>query len=240
MSFKKNAMKKMSYWILRIPVKLSRRTRFEYGVGFYEEQYREEFFYNAMRFIAFNQVKGDYLEFGVFGGFTFNLAYKHSHLHRNNMHLYGFDSFEGLPKPEGIDSHPQWVEGEMASNMNDLKNSLKALGVNESKYTLVPGFYKESLTAQTREKLNLKKAAFIYIDCDLYQSTVSVLDFALPLLQTGTIIAFDDWFCFNGDPERGGQLATKEFLERNPDIKLNEYLMYGWHGKSFIVKKHSI
>jgi O-methyltransferase len=236
MSFKKGALKKISYWLLRIPVKLSRKTRFEYGVGFYEEKYREEFFYNAMRFIAFNQVKGDYLEFGVFGGNTFSLAYKHSRLHRNNMHLYGFDSFKGLPKPEGIDTHPQWVEGEMAMNMTDFKNCLTSNGIDESKYTLVPGFYKESLTAETRKKLSLKKAAVVYIDCDLYESTVPVLNFVLPLLQNGTIVAFDDWFCFNGDPERGGQLATKEFLQNNPNVKFIDYLTYGWHGKSFIVK----
>jgi hypothetical protein len=229
-------MKKISYWLMRIPVKLSRRTRFEYGVGFYEEQYREEFFYNAMRFISFNHIRGDYLEFGCFGGNTFALAYKHSLIHRINMHFYGFDSFKGLPEPKGIDAHPQWIEGDMSMNMNDFRSRLKANGIEESKITLVPGFYKDSLTHETREKIKLRKAAVVYVDCDLYESTVPVLDFILPLLQNGTIIAFDDWFCFNGDPDRGGQKATKEFLQRNPNIKFLDYLTFGWHGKSFIAK----
>jgi len=41
-----------------------------------------------------------------------------------------------------------------------------------------------------------------------------------------------------GDPERGEQLALKEFLQKHPEIELVEYLTFGWHGKSFIVKRH--
>jgi hypothetical protein len=220
-----------------LPVKLSRKSRFEYGFGLYEEFYREEFFYNCLRFLAFNQVEGDYLEFGVFSGSTFAMAHKYGHLHGLNLHLYGFDSFKGLPKPKDFDAHPQWVEGDMAMSMEGFRNRVESQGINESEYTLVPGFFRDSLTRTTREKLRLKKAALVYVDCDLYESTVPVLDFVLPILQTGTVIAFDDWYCFNGDPERGGQLAVKEFLQRNPETRLIDYLGFGWHGKSFIVKK---
>lgn len=79
----------------------------------------------------------------------------------------------------------------------------------------------------------------IYIDCDLYESTVPVLNYVLPILQTGTVLAFDDYFCFNGDPERGGQLALKEFLLRNPQIRTIDYLDIGWGGKAFIVKTYA-
>ena len=64
-----------------------------------------------------------------------------------------------------------------------------------------------------------------------------VFRFVLPILQTGTIIAFDDWFAFNGDPERGGQLALKEFLRENSSVTVVDFLGFGWHGKSFIVKR---
>jgi len=190
-----------------------------------------------MRFLAFNHVEGDYLEFGVWGGITFTFAHKHSRKHGLTMHLYGFDSFKGLPKPEGIDVHPQWAEGAMTVSMEDFEKLLKQRGILQSEYTLVPGYYTESLTPTKLDELKLTKAALVYIDCDLYESTVPVLRFVLPLLQTGTVIAFDDWYSFNGDPDRGGQLALKEFLQQNSEIRLNDYLNFGWHGKSFIVKK---
>jgi hypothetical protein len=156
------------------------------------------------------------------------------------MHLYGFDSFKGLPSPKGIDNHPHWKEGIWSFSIEDFKRILKSAGVKEPEYTLVPGFYSESLSRNTMEKLNLKKAGLIYVDCDLYESTVPVLNFVSPILQTGTVIAFDDFYCFNGDPDRGEQLALREFLQQNPEIQLVDYLNIGWHGKSFIIKKREV
>lgn len=190
-----------------------------------------------MRLLAFNHVKGDYLEFGVCGGNTFILAHRQSRMHGLAMHLYGFDSFKGLPKPEGVDVHPQWAEGCFAVNIEKCIKNLESSGMRQSEYTLVSGFYSESLTATKLDELELKKAAFVFVDCDLYESTVPVLRFVLPLLHTGTIIAFDDWYALNCDPERGEQLALKQFLQHNPEIRLNDYLNFGWHGKSFVVKK---
>ena len=227
----------MSDWITRNLFLVQSSHQFEHENYLYEKLYREEFFYKCMRFLAFNNIGGDYLEFGVCWGITFALAHKHSRKQGLFMHLYGFDSFRGLPKPKGIDVHPQWAEGAMRVDRDYFAEILESSGIQQSEYTLVPGFYNESLTATKLEELKLKKAALVYIDCDLYESTVPVLRFVLPLLQTGTVIAFDDWYSFNGDPDRGGQLALKEFLQQNSQIELNDYLSFGWHGRSFIVKK---
>ena len=68
------------------------------------------------------------------------------------------------------------------------------------------------------------KAAVIYVDCDLYKSTVPVLKFIVPFLQRGTIIVFDDWNCFYGDPELGERKAWSEFLSANPHLKFEEFI----------------
>jgi hypothetical protein len=183
-------------------------------------------------------IQGDYLEFGCCGGTTFRLAHKYAHFHELKMHLYGFDSFEGLPAPKGIDDHPQWKKGAMSFGIEKFEKILKPAGAKKSEYTLMPGYYSDSLSGLSLDKLNLKSAALIYVDCDLYESTVPVLDFVLPLLQTGTVVAFDDFYCFNGDPGRGEQLALREFLQRNPEIEFVNYLNFAWSGKSFIVKKN--
>ena len=192
-----------------------------------------------MRYLSFNHIEGDYLEFGCYGGMTFGLAHKYKHVLGLNMKLYAFDSFQGLPKPEGIDIHAQWEGGAFAMGIAEFTNKLEHIGVEKKECVIVPGFYSKSLIENPPVKIGLKKAALVYIDCDLYESTVSVLDYVLPILQTGTILAFDDYFCFNGDPDRGGQLAIKEFLLKNPKIKISDYLNIGWMGKSFIVKTYS-
>ncbi len=227
---------KIGRWIGRKLIWLESLAQFE-RIGMYEKFYREEFFYNCMRFFAVNHVEGDYLEFGVGGGSSLILAHKFKHIHGLDMHLYGFDSFEGQPKPEGIDVHPTFPEGLSAVSIEGVVKTLKQSGIDQSEYTLVPGFYNESLTQAKLKELGLKKAALVYLDCALYEASVPVLRFVLPLLQTGTVLSFNNWYTFNGDPERGEQLAVKQFLQQNPEIKLSDYLNFGWDGKSFIVKK---
>ena len=46
-------------------------------------------------------------------------------------------------------------------------------------------------------KLAPTDIALAYIDCDLYSSTMPVLEFLLPRLKNGMIIAFDDYFCWS-------------------------------------------
>lgn len=226
-----------AFYYFRINSVIEETYRYELGTNFYEKLYREEFFAKSMRFLKFNQVKGDYLEFGCFGGITFGLAHKHKRMAGLDMKLYGFDSFQGLPAPRGVDLHDQWKEGDLTISMKALALALRRQGIEKTDYTLIPGFYDQSLKTYTPQRLGLKAAALVYIDCDLYESTVPVLRYVFPILQNGTIIAFDDFFCFNGDPDRGGQLALREFLQEHSEIRVVDYLNFGWHGKSFIVKR---
>ena len=46
------------------------------------------------------------------------------------------------------------------------------------------------------------KAAVVYIDCDLYESTRPVLRFMSHFLQNGTIVCFDDYFNYKGPATR--------------------------------------
>jgi O-methyltransferase len=55
-------------------------------------------------------------------------------------------------------------------------------------------------------------------------------------LQTGTVIAFDDWFCFKGDPGKGEQRAFREWLEKNSAFDAIEFHKFGWSGNSFIIR----
>ena len=61
------------------------------------------------------------------------------------------------------------------------------------------------------------------------------MDFITDYIQDGTVLIFDDWFCFRGNPNRGEQRAFREWLKRNPSIKVSEFHKYGAEGNSFIV-----
>jgi hypothetical protein len=198
----------------------------------------------AMEYAHYS-VQGDYLEFGVYRGSTFALAFNIAARWNKlrEMRFYAFDSFEGLPASRGVDVqgflHDEFAEGALACGVDEFRAKIARQGVDLSRVEIVPGWYDDVLNEQTRNRLPLRKAAIVWIDCDLYESTVPVLEFVTPYVQDGTLIAFDDWFCFHADPERGEQRAFREWLERHPEMRAVEFLKFGWHGNSFILRRIS-
>ena len=49
----------------------------------------------------------------------------------------------------------------------------------------------------------------------------------------GTVLVFDDWFCFCGDPERGERRAFRELRQRHPRLRFEDFLQ-GSEAKAFI------
>jgi hypothetical protein len=197
---------------------------------------------DAMHFVSRSQVDGDYLEFGVESGDSFISAY---HLAKrvdlSSMRFYAFDSFEGLPKIKGIDrDFQQFHEGDHACTIDDFKENLHERGVDLGQVKIIPGWYSETLTEKRKEKLGIESAAIVLVDCDLYNSTVPILDFVKSLLVDGTILIFDDWYLYKGKPDRGEQRAFREWLKRNSEIEIIQFQKYGWHGNSFIIQKPTI
>lgn len=109
--------------------------------------------------------------------------------------------------------------------------------MDQSRVRIVDGFYENTLTSERKQELGIKRVAIAWIDCDLYSSTVPVLDFLSDVLVDGAVLCFDDWYCFNGRPDRGEQRACAEWLNAHPQIKLVEYQNFHWAGRSFIVNR---
>ena len=84
-----------------------------------------------------------------------------------------------------------------------------------------------------REKL--PKIGVLHVDVDLYSSSCQVLKFIKPLLCKGSVILFDDWYCFPVGMYEGEAKAFNEFLEENRNIKVEEWKNYSTFGKSFFV-----
>lgn len=202
-----------------------------------EEEY-ERVLKNAMSFASGCQVEGDYLEFGVAWGNTFLAAYHNAQRHHlKAMRFYGFDSFQGLPAIRGVDAAGpcEYHEGQFAYNVAELRGRLAREGVDLARVQFIQGWYDQTLNAETKRRLPIRKAAVIWVDCDLYESTVPVLDFITDYVQDGTILCFDDWFCFKGNPQRGEQRAFTEWRARNPRIRAYEYQKFEAAGNSFIL-----
>jgi len=182
-------------------------------------------------------MEGDYLEFGVATGNSLIAAVRTAERYRlPKMRFYGFDSFEGLPPSKGIDTYVnQYPEGKHAFSLEYVKNEFKKEKVGLDKVTFIKGWYEETLTSERTKRLPLKKAAIIWMDADLYESTRVSLDFITSYVEDGTILYFDDWLAFRGNPKYGEQKAFEEWLAKNPHITYSPYRDHGFWGKSFIL-----
>jgi hypothetical protein len=100
--------------------------------------------------------------------------------------------------------HSRFSTGRYDFTQESFINLIKYSGVDLKKVVICPCFYNESLTKEFKLRNNLKEASIIMIDCDLYESTVPVLEFITDLLQQGTILIFDDWFAFRGGSSKRG------------------------------------
>lgn len=181
-------------------------------------------FASITRFCVANRpIDGYYFEFGCHSASTMRMAYRHFK-HMFDWSYVAFDSFEGLPEITEIDRQEIWEQGKLATSEEDFTRLVLKAGLPKNKLITVKGFYDKSLNASLRNRLQAKKAAVIYIDCDLYASTVPVLEFVKDFLQVGTVIVFDDWNCFCADPHKGERRAFAEFCNRYPYLGFEEFV----------------
>lgn len=185
------------------------------------------------------QIAGDYCEFGVYQGTTFIHAYRTMSPHFKAMRFAAFDSFEGLPQPRGLDDADGYTshfyKGQFEFSREAFNRNLKRNRVDLRKVLTVEGWYNETLAPDRAASHGIDKIAVAWIDCDLYESTVPVLDYLAPRLSAGSVIVFDDWRCYRNHPDFGEQRACREWLERNPRMVLKELLSFGWNGIAFTV-----
>ncbi len=217
---------------------------------FLNEDQRFRFFLNAVTYATYEDVPGNFVEFGVYGGRSLALLSHFLHTgiyNKRPRRILGFDSFQGL----GATSfdHSRWKIGDCALNDDashpifDLGDPVTPEGVTELVEAtgspapdLIVGKFEETLDANID---GIGEAAIIHIDCDLYEATAYIFERITKVIQPGTLIAFDDWFHYKADRDKGEQKAFSEFLAANPNWYAVPYHTYGTFCKSFILNYNS-
>ena len=149
---------------------------------------------------------GHYLEFGVYTGGTIRYI---ASLKRDQT-IHGFDSFEGLPEA--------WSGFRLGRATFFKAGKLPRVPAN---VVLHKGWFSDTLPVW-REQIT-GPVAFVHIDCDLYSSTVDVLNGIAGRLQPGTVIVFDEYFNYP-NWERHEFKAWQEFVVKHR--VQYEYLAY--------------
>ena len=178
---------------------------------------------------------GEYLEFGVCRG-TSTVCVHQVLVNKGLEHirLIGFDSFEGLP-PEA--EGEGWAPGSFHSTIGTTRRNLKKNGVNMEKVELVKGWYKDTLNQETIDRLNIKKASIMMIDCDIYTASKEALTFCGPLIDENAVIIFDDWGWMEEVGKTGQKEAFDEFLKAFPHLEAEPLPNYIPQSRVFLIKK---
>lgn len=183
---------------------------------------------------------GDFMEFGIYRGFNVWFAQAYARTQQvTGIRYFGFDSFIGIPPVDGIDKGGAFHEGDFSAYRDEVETWLTRFGVDWDRTKLISGFFDKSLHSGLYSEYKLEKCSLCVVDCDLYSSTVPVLEFVRPLLKSGSVIYFDDWADFGEAADKGEPLAFREFQERvageltfEPFTDLKKV---GGKGKAFIV-----
>lgn len=130
-----------------------------------------------------------------------------------------FDSFEGLPVATAAADliSPPVISGAWAPGTcfgltpaQLLEKCTKHLSAD--RIVIKEGWFENTIPTLTKDS----SFALIHIDCDLYSSTMDVLDGLLGrgLLETGALIYFDDWDCNAARPDLGERKAWTDAVEK--------------------------
>ena len=177
-----------------------------------------------------------YFEFGCHSGRTFSAAINAAkYLKMDNCEFFAFDSFKGLPETDETQDGVFKTGSFSTSKKDFIKIIKKNTNLNHNDYQIIDGFYESSLTDDLQSKM--PKIGMLHIDVDLYSSTKELLKFVKPLLVNGSLILFDDWYCFKPGikDSQGEQKAVQEFLELHKNVNLLPWKTYSTFGQSFFV-----
>jgi hypothetical protein len=156
-------------------------------------------------------VKGAIVEFGVFEGRWMKTLIDAALETSPCPEVWGFDSFEGLPKLSSADLDC-WEAGQYAANYEGVRAFLNA---DERPWVhLIKGWFKDTLRSSQAQSMG--PVAFARVDCDLYEPAAESLDFLSTRLVDGAILVFDDW---TYDLAKGETRAFSEWLDKVPNLK---------------------
>jgi len=196
---------------------------------------RKDSFAQIFATLASSGVEGDYLEFGVYRGSSFIQAYYMAKKYDlSRMRFFAFDSFQGLPEAEGR----TFDSGEFQCSQPLFTKIVRKAGVDLDRVVVVEGFYEDSLEDSVKINNDLKTAAVINVDCDLYVSTKDVLRFVEDLIQPGCIIIMDDWHTFEAvdSPDDLVQFGEPRAFEEWSISSKFDVIYDTIHGKAFVMR----
>lgn len=148
-----------------------------------------------------SKIPGDIAEVGVFKGGSAKIICEARGVSEKQLHL--FDTFEGLPTP-GAHDPEKFRKGAFLSSLEDVRKFL-------SSYRGVSCY--KGLFPETAGPIRSHTFSFVHLDVDLYESTLSALQFFYNRMNSGGVIISHDY-----QSAAGVKKAFDEFFSDKPEF----------------------
>ena len=184
--------------------------------------------YQSINYIYKNNIKGDFVECGVFmGGSAMMISFAMKDFEKINTsvkNIWLYDTFEGMANPtvhdENILNQKATIElknKKKKENSKDIwayssidyvKQNIKKTYIDPERVKYIKGLVEETLIENKPKKISLLR-----LDTDFYESTKKELEELYPLLEKGGIIIIDDYGHW-----KGCKKAVDEYFKNKKNI----------------------
>lgn len=166
-------------------------------------------------------VPGAFVECGVWrGGSSMAAAETFLRLHRRDIDLFLFDTYEGMSAPTSNDrsiatgrTAEEMLAGEKKTAevwayapFDDVRRNLASTGYPEDKIHFVKGMVENTVPAQAPDRISILR-----LDTDWYESTKHELIHLYPRLSPQGVLIIDDYGYW-----AGARKAVDEYFEEHP------------------------
>lgn len=149
------------------------------------------------------ELRGDFVECGVYRGGSAGVLGYQAMRSPANRKLRLYDAFAGMPAAsERDDDYSRSIQGQFVGSEAQTRRILHRLGVAESRYEIVRGWFEDTLPRAEPRPVSL-----LHVDCDFYDPVKLTLETFYPHVERNGFIVLNDYGGF-----AGCRAAADEFL----------------------------
>ena len=178
-----------------------------------------------------DSTKGDILEFGVAcAGTIRDIAPINS-----DKTIYGFDHFKGLEQTkQETPDYAGWYKGAFRLEGSEYRQTYDRVIEDCAQFSNITLIVKDIHELDEPSAYRITKISAVHIDVDIYEPTVSSLNFVDKCEWDEIYMRFDDWHGHEPDYDQHERLACKEWIDRN-GYGVNE-MRNGLHGELIVTR----
>lgn len=172
------------------------------------------------------KIRGDIIEFGIWNGNNLFFIKKVVDYYKLKKKVIGYDNFSGFPNPAKLKKSKK---GKYIGKPELIKKIIKFFNIKNI------DIINDDIMNLEKYSKKFKKISFIYIDCNVYEPVIKILETFDNKILKGGIIAFDEAQNKNNKSEG---IAMMEFYNSNKKsyklIKLNK----NYQPDAILIKKN--